>query len=127
MKLQDMPALPDFQVATLKKQLAMLDNVGAAYKIILPGGEELGTLECAPERQRRKGLYAKGETLAHYGPIILAADVKPGQLVSIPFDRFDPATLASNIGSWALTQWGKGNSTYHRNDKAGAVELMRLG
>lgn len=118
-------ALSDFQRATIKKNLAILDNVGAQYKIILPGGEEIGTLVVKPPARNRK--YAFGETRSYYVPIIEAANLQPGQLVEIPFDRFDPIVLASNVPAYTYSLWGKGNTASHRNDAKGVLEVMRLG
>lgn len=119
----------DLQIAQVKKLTTLLDSIGVQYKIILPDGEELGTLECKPikEKKSRGGRYARGETMAYYKPIFEAADAKLGDIVEVPYYRFEPAVLAANVYSYAHTLWGKGNSSGQRNDKSGCVEVMRIG
>ena len=118
----------ELQLNQVKKLTTLLDSIGGKYKVILPDGEELGTLECKPvkEKKSRGSLYARGETAAYYVPFF-AADIPVGYVVEVPYGRFDKATLAGNIYSYAHTLWGKGNATGQRNDKKGVVEVMRIG
>lgn len=119
----------ELQLAQVKKLTTLLGSIGVQYKIILPDGEELGTLECKPakKKQCRGGIYARGETRAYYKPFFDANHANIGDVIEVPYDRFEPAILAGNVYSYAHTLWGKGNSSGQRNDKARCVEVMRLG
>lgn len=116
----------DIQKAAIAKLVAALNGVQAQYKIILPDGTEYGELEVEPVKKKGHGyLYKRGETAVHYKPFL--ENIPVGGVAVIPYDRFDPATLAANCYSYAWTLWGKGNSMGSRNDKTGMVEVMRLG
>lgn len=113
------------QQAAVKRALAMLNAAGAAYAVQFDG-ETYGTLEVVPPRRRRANgsTYRRGETRSHYVPMI--EHMVPGDAATVPFDRFDPAILASNISSYCVHTWGAGAAMTARNDETGCVEVLRL-
>lgn len=110
------------QTAT-DKAIRILEAIGAKYAIHIDG-EVYGTLKVANESNRNR-VYARGETRAHYWPIIENLNV--GDSASVPFAHFDPKILASNISANCVHAWGAGNTMTARNDENQTIEVLRLG
>lgn len=110
------------QVA-VEKAIKLLEASGATYAIQY-NGNTYGTLQVkpAPLRQRR---YAKGETSAHYLPII--GGLKNGQSASVPMSYFDPRILSSNISGYCVHNWGAGNAVTKLNREKQTIEVLRVG
>jgi hypothetical protein len=110
------------QVA-IEKAIKFLDAAGATYAIQY-NGDTYGTLQVkpAPLRQRH---YAKGETSAHYLPII--GGLKKGQGASVPISYFDPRILSSNISGYCVHNWGASNAITKLNREKQTIEVVRLG
>jgi len=119
----------DIQKAAIARLVNALDGVKASYKIILPDGTEYGALETKPVKVKKVGArvspYPRGELRNYVLPFI--ADLAVGDVASIPYDKYPGPLLAACCYSTGHALWGKCNCTGRRNDKAQAVEVMRLG
>ena len=117
----------NIQKKEIGKLLTLLKGAGASYDILLPNGDRLqhGIVSVPSAAGVSTGhRYKRGETPAYFLPFI--KDLKPGQAAEVPFDRFHPPTLTSNIGSHAFAMWGKGNYTVARDNERKVVELLRM-
>jgi len=117
----------NIQKKEINRLTTLLKSAGASYDILLPDGVRLqhGSVSKTADTNAPSGhRYRRGETPAYFLPLI--KDLKPGEAVEIPFDRFHPYTLASNIGSHAFAMWGKGNYTSSRDNERKVVELLRM-
>jgi hypothetical protein len=114
------------QQIALARALKTLDAIGAQYAVIY-SAEKYGTLELAPPpRQRKDGLpqYPRGETYAYYWPII--EHMEPGDVVKVPFGRFDSTVLSSNISATCSHAWGSGSYVTKRDMDAQNVDILRI-
>lgn len=114
----------------LEKLLNILNAVEAKYKIILPDGTTYGELEAhEPKKRKRRSAnapgnrYARGETMAYYKPFM--ENMKAGDAVAVPYDRFHAPTLAQNINAYSHYLWGAGNYSATRNDNNKTVDVLR--
>jgi hypothetical protein len=110
------------QAVAVRKALRILDAAGAVYAV-QHEGETYGTL-AVKEPPTYAARYPRGATRAHYTPII--QHMKPGDSVEIPFGRFDPKVLSSNLAAAVCRDWGAGSFTARRNDAKSVIELLRL-
>jgi hypothetical protein len=119
----DMSDLLSIHQVVIEKAIKLLEASGATYAIQY-NGNTYGTLQVkpAPLRQRR---YAKGETSAHYLPII--GGLKVGEGASVPMSYFDPRILSSNISGYCVHHWGASNAMTKINRKNQTIEVIRLG
>ena len=110
------------------KHLQALEGRGhITFKIITVEGEEFGSLEIKPIKQKKKkrpSLYPHGELTNYVTPIM--SGVKPDQVVSIPIGKYNAERVRSNACSWASTNWGK--ATYSSTVPKGknSVEIYRF-
>jgi hypothetical protein len=110
------------------KHLQALEGRGhIAFKIVTAAGEEFGSLEIKPVKQKKKkrpSLYPHGEITNYALPVLLS--VKPDQVASIPIGKYDPEILRSTACSWASKTWGKAtySSTVCKNKNS--VEIYRF-
>jgi len=110
------------------KHLQALEGRGhITFKIITAAGEEFGSLEVKPIKQKKKkrpSLYPHGELTKYVTPIM--SGVKPDQVVSIPIGKYNAERVRSNACSWASTNWGK--ATYSSTVPKGknSVEIYRF-
>jgi hypothetical protein len=116
----------DIQKTAIEKLVNVLISVKAEFKIILPDGSEYGELMVqtkrkAKDNKHRGYIYKRGETKSYYEPLI--RDLAVGAAVLIPYDRFDPTILSSNIGSYAGDVFGVGN--YSVSKGTAGVSLIR--
>lgn len=116
----------DVQRVQFNKFINVLNGLGAQYKIILPSGEEFGSLEVVIKKQRKRGenRYPRMAVRNHFLPYVEKLAV--GEAVEIPLGEFDLIALGSNISAWCCDHWGKGNSTYASCKDKPAIELLRL-
>ncbi len=110
------------QVA-IDKAIKLLDAAGATYAIQY-NGDTYGTLQVKPASLRPRR-YAKGETSAHYLPII--GGLKTGQGASVPMSYFDARILSSNISGYCVHNWGAGNAMTKINREKQTIEVLRVG
>ena len=107
-----------------KMLTALQKHTDVRWSITLDG-ETYGNAELAtPKLSSRNYKYKRGETRAHYMPYLQNMEI--GDTVTIPFDRFDPRILSTNIGSSCWSLWGNGSHTLTRLDTKGVVQVMRL-
>jgi hypothetical protein len=86
-------------------------------------GQTYGNRELKPKKEpKRKTHYPYGETRKHYLPYF--ENAKVGDVIEIPFDRFDPGILASNVSAACVNRFGKGSVTVHQNKTTGMLEVM---
>jgi len=114
------------QQIAFARALKTLDALGAQYAVIY-AAEKHGTLELAPPpRVRKDGLpqYKHGETYAYFWPIM--QHMQPGDVVKVPFDRFDSTVLSSNISAHCSRAWGSGNYVTKRDMDAQNVDILRI-
>jgi len=114
------------QQIAFARALKTLDAIGAQYAVIYDA-EKHGTLELAPPpRVRKDGLphYPRGETYAYYWPIM--ENMQPGDVVKVPFGRFDSTVLSSNISATCSHAWGSGNYVTKRDMEAQNVDILRI-
>lgn len=120
----------EVQEKAFRRAVKTLESLGDEVRFAVQLGEEVfGNATLAPIKARpntaKGGLYRVGETRAYYLPFIEHMEV--GDAVEIPFDRFDPTTLALNIASACHDLFGSGNYCTHKNTKSGKVEVLREG
>ena len=117
----------DIQKNAVTKLVSILNGIeGATYKIILPDGSQYGGLEVAPERKaplRRASAYPMGELANYFRPLI--ADMKPGDVVAIPYGKYVGETLRGALSAWCCAHWGKGTVNTALNHKTSTVEILR--
>jgi hypothetical protein len=114
------------QQIALSRALKTLNAIGAQYAVVY-NDETYGTLKLAPlPRQRKDGLpqYKHGETYAYFWPIM--QNMQPGDVVKVPFDRFDSTVLSSNISAHCSRAWGSGNYVTKRDMDAKNVDILRI-
>jgi len=105
----------------LKKSINILKAVKAEYRITLPNGDTYTNISTIKTRRRRK--LARGLLSRHYLPYIRS--IRHGQLVEIPYSKFNGETLQRCVSSYARYLYGKGSVMTSRNDKRKVVEIMR--
>lgn len=110
------------QVA-VDKAIKLLDASGATYAIQY-NGQTYGTLEIKPPSSRPRR-YPKGETRAHYLPII--GELKVNEGAAVPISYFDPSILSSNISGYCVHNWGAGNAMTKINRENQTIEVLRVG
>lgn len=107
------------------KALAALERGTSIRWSISIDDKTYGNAELAvPKTSSRNYKYKRGETSSYYMPFLESLEV--GDSVEIPFGRFDPRTLSTNIGSkcWAL--WGTGSHTLKTIEHKGVVQVLRI-
>lgn len=116
----------DIQKVAIKNLVAMLDNAGAQYKIILDDGTEYGELQvqAKKEMKRKSSLLPRGTLTNHYTPYV--SNMKVGEVTSIPFTGLDAESLRSSLSSWIFQHWGASAGTTMINKKTGHLEVLRL-
>jgi len=114
-----MNALFDRAIAILKAMPVI------QFVVVLPDGTEIrqGNLQLL-KRKRRNSKYPPGTVSTHYKPHL--ATLKPGILVDISFDKFEPETLRSSISAYCVQNWGKGSFMTAINRSKQCIEVLRL-
>ena len=110
-----------------QKALAVIKASGAEFRIILPSGEQFGTLAVAapqPEKKRRKLRHPYGALKAHYMPFV--GDIKPNECRDVPWGAFLPGPLMSGISAWGCHEWGNGKIVVATNKAKKCIEVMRV-
>jgi hypothetical protein len=107
------------------KSLETLEKRGFVKFKVIADDEEYGDLEVVQEKKRTRSssAFPIGTVRDYVMPFI--KDMRHDEIVSIPFDKFDPESLRGNACSWCTTAWGKGTYTSTVNKDAGTVEIYR--
>lgn len=108
---------------TLTRALNMLNAIGAIYAVIEQDGTKHGTLEVA-EPKKRSGKYAHGE-LSGYASEHMA-NMSVGDVVEIPFGKYEGEEVRSAAVSWACYHWGNGTVTSATIKEKNIVEVLRI-
>jgi hypothetical protein len=95
------------------------------FVIVLPDGTEFhqGDLRLIKTKSRNLK-YPLGSMCLHYKPYL--EKMQPGELIEIPFDKFDSERLRGGICSHCCTAWGNGSVTTAINHEQKCVEVLRL-
>lgn len=122
--------LHPMQRAMVDRIVAALQNMGCQYSILLPGSMELLSNvpdEPEPERKSKRAplKHPRGAVRNYYKPLL--ENVQPGDVVCIPFDRFDRNDLQSNIASYLTNEWGPKSYQTRLDDTNKCVEVFRTG
>ena len=114
--------------ALFNKAVVILQAMPAVkFVIVLPDGTTItqGDLQLEKAKQRTRNLrYPIGSVCQYYKPYV--ADLQVGQMVEIPFDKFDPEPLRSGIASYCSKMWGNGSAMTAINRGKKCVELLRI-
>lgn len=105
--------------------LNIMAALEATYTITLPDGTRYSNAPAAPAKKPGRAIREGrkyGELAAHFRPVV--DKMKPSDVVEIPCERFNPASLASAISAWGCNLWGKG-SVITASGKT-SVEVMRV-
>lgn len=117
----------DHNSVLFKKALATLDAAGAQYRIIMPDGTSMGTLQVVaaePPKKRRKLTHPYGTLKKHYLPF--CGDIQPGQCIDVPCGPFMPLQLVSAISAHFCHVLGNGKVTVAQNKERGVIEVLRV-
>lgn len=116
----------DIQKKAIEQFEQVLIKAGAKYKIILEDGTQYGELDVVEKKviKRRSNLLPHGTLSNYFKPFVEQIEV--GDVVSIPFNSFDPETLRGSVASWAVINLGKGSVTTMLNHKLNQVDVLRL-
>jgi hypothetical protein len=112
--------------STVERAIRMLDACHVHYKVILPDGTEHGELPPptpAKPQRRTRGDRPFGALSKHIKPY-LNDEVKPGDVLVIPFGEFHPRHVRGAVSAYLSTLWGRGSYTTATSDTA--VEVLRL-
>jgi hypothetical protein len=104
------------------RAMRMLDAAGAQYAVQF-NGETYGALTVKPEPKRRP-VYERGATRAHYLPYIEHLNV--GESVTVPAGPFALSPLASNISAYACHAWGIGSAMVSQDRATGCISVLRI-
>lgn len=114
--------------ALFNRAIVILQALPAVkFVIVLPDGTkyEQGDLQIeSAKRKRRNSKFAMGSVSLHYKPYL--ANLKPKELVEIPFDKFDAESLRSGIAAHCVGVWGKGCVMTSINRSKRCVEVLRI-
>lgn len=106
----------------LKKSVNILNGLNARYKIILPDGTVIQKGEF-DKPKRRKPQVVRGLLSRHYLPYL--KKIKLGQLIEIPYAKFNGDVLQRSVSAYARYIYGKGRIMTSKNDKRKVVEILR--
>jgi hypothetical protein len=121
------PVLPMSQVQdqALKRTLAILNSLKCEYAIVDPWGNKHGNLELAvPEDKKTPRKYPHGERSNFVKKFMQKMVI--GDVVEIPFDKYEPIEIQTSSISAANKMWGVGSVTTSTVKSKNAIELMRV-
>jgi hypothetical protein len=116
--------MKDIQLKEFQRAVKFIDALGCTYKIITPEGEEFGTLEVKPIKDRKRAplRYPYGEISKFYKPQLnLQAEI--GEVQEIAIGKFTAEDIRSGVSSMLSREWGVDTYTTNINDSA--VEILR--
>lgn len=112
----------------VRRAIALLDAVGASYCVITDDGKRYGALEVVTPRPA-KAATEKRDFFSYTNQFL--ASLKEGETVNVPVLPDHPWTvseLQSNIASYSVRHWGKGNfvTCIVREPEGEYVEVLRV-
>ena len=110
----------------LKRAIATLvANPSCKFVIVLPDGTKYtqGNLKIV-EHSQRNLTHPFGTKSKYYKPYL--ENLQAGELIEIPFNQFDPASLRSGITAHCCENWGKESVTTAINREKNCIEILRL-
>jgi hypothetical protein len=117
--------MSNIQEVVLKRAVAMLEGLKCSYAIIDPLGNKHGLLAVKePTVRSSVRKHPHGER-AHYIRTYISA-MMVGNVVEVPFGKFDALDLQSSSSAAAHKMWGKGSITTTINRTNGVLEIMRI-
>ena len=125
MSQQSVLQMSNIQELALKRAIAMLEGMKCSYAIIDPLGNKHGLL-AVKEPTVRSGVrkYPHGERSTYVR--FYLAPMMIGDVVNIPFGKYDALDVQSSSTSAAHKMWGKGSVTTTINRPKQLIELMRI-
>ena len=108
-----------------KRAVAILEGLKVPYAAIDALGVKHGTLEVKEPIKRTGGRkYPHGERSEYVRKYL--PSMKVGDVVMIPFDRYDAIEVQSSATSTAHRLWGSGSVTTTINREKSQVEVLRI-
>jgi hypothetical protein len=108
-----------------KRAVAILEGLKVPYAAIDALGVKHGTLEVKEPTKRTGGRkYPHGERSEYVRKYL--PSMKVGDVVMIPFDRYDAIEVQSSATSTAHRLWGSGSVTTTINREKSQVEVLRI-
>ena len=114
----------EIQKKTLQKAIDLLDTLGCSYAIIDLDGNQLGKLEISQPKKKSSLRFARGEIKRYLERYLI--NLKVGEVVSIPYDKFGPNTVQASTAAWFHHRFGGGCQTSTLNHNNSCVEVLRL-
>ena len=111
------------QDQALKRALAILNSLKCEYAIIDPWDNKHGNLELA-EDQKTPRKYPHGERSNFVRQFLGGMAI--GDVVEIPFGKYEPIEVQTSAISAAHKIWGAGSVTTSTVKSKNAIELMRV-
>jgi hypothetical protein len=117
--------MSNIQEVVLKRAIAMLEGLKCSYAIIDPLGNKHGLLAVKePTVRSSVRKHPHGERANYIRAYTSAMMV--GNVVEVPFGKFDALDLQSSSSAAAHKMWGKGSITTTINRTNGVLEIMRI-
>lgn len=124
MSQQSVLQMSQIQEQALKRAIAMLEGMKCAYAIIDPLGNKHGLLEVKEPAVRGARKHPHGERSTYARSFISSMQI--GDVVSVPFGKYDAFDVQSSSTSAAHKLWGRGSVTTTINREKQVVEIMRI-
>lgn len=122
--------LTKLQLDLLERIMFNLNGLKLTYAIRMPDGTIKGDLESVLGRKvkgngsysRRRSIHPIGQLKAHIDTYI--ADLQPGEVAYVPFDKFDPYSVQSMSGNTLKRKYPECKFTTTLNRDKNCVEVM---
>ena len=125
MSQQSVLQMSQIQEQALKRAIAMLEGMKCSYAIIDPLGNKHGLLAVKEPVVRSGGRkHPHGERSTHVRTYLFPMMI--GDVVNVPFGKYDAIDVQSSATSAAHKLWGKGSVTTTINRPKAVVEIMRI-
>lgn len=119
--------MQNVQRMKFEQAIKVLDLVGAKYKIVLPDGEEHGTLKIAEEKKptkRNLPSYGHLETRRFFMPFV--KNMEAGDVTVIDCAQYDKRVIARDISSYFCNALGGGTVSVLADPHENKVEVFAL-
>lgn len=116
--------MSQIQENTFKRALTLLDSMKCVYLIIDPLGNKHGILEIKEQSTRASSKFPHGERVAYVRQY--TENMMIGNVVEIPFDKYDASAIQTSACSCMFRKWGVGSVTTTINRPKKVVEVMRI-
>ena len=115
--------------AIVERSIIALRASKAKFIIVMPDGEtivegDLKLEEPKLKRRRQKSDFPIGALTAHYMPYL--QNMRPGDMVEVPYGSFPPAILAGSISSRVCQMWGRKTTMTAQNAEKKVIEVLRF-